>query len=102
MAGVGPMQGQVNHFLLYAPEKIECGIKRFSDETKRLFSVIEEYLRRNRENGPYLVGNHYFISEIAVYGWAKFLGRINIDSGNRHWQMNGLKCWMIYQKSKED
>lgn len=37
MAGVGPMQGQVNHFLLYAPEKIEYSIKRFSDETKRLF-----------------------------------------------------------------
>ncbi|CUM52548.1 unnamed protein product [Debaryomyces tyrocola] len=79
MAGVGPMQGQVNHFLLYAPEKIEYSIKRFNDETKRLFSVIEEYLHRNKENGPYLVANHYCISDIAVYGWAKFLGRINID-----------------------
>jgi len=26
--GVGPMQGQSNHFLRYAPEKIPYGIKR--------------------------------------------------------------------------
>jgi len=27
-AGVGPMQGQANHFVRYAPEKIEYGVTR--------------------------------------------------------------------------
>ncbi|CCE86261.1 Piso0_004740 [Millerozyma farinosa CBS 7064] len=79
MAGVGPMQGQANHFIIYAPEKIPYGITRYKNETKRLYSVVEEYLRRNQHNGPYLVGNHYSISDIAIFGWANSLGKIGID-----------------------
>lgn len=39
--GLGPMQGQLNHFGKYAPEKIPYAIKRYTDETKRLYSVLE-------------------------------------------------------------
>lgn len=79
MAGLGPMQGQANHFVKFAPEKIEYGVKRYTAETQRLYSVVEEYLRRNQSNGLYLVGDHYCISDIAVYSWAKFLTGIDID-----------------------
>ena len=40
-AGVGPMQGQANHFFRYAPEKIPYAIKRYHDETVRLYGVLE-------------------------------------------------------------
>ena len=40
MGGVGPMQGQANHFVRYAPTKIEYGINRYVNETKRLYGVI--------------------------------------------------------------
>ena len=39
MGGLGPMQGQANHFVRYAPEKIEYGINRYTNETKRLYKV---------------------------------------------------------------
>jgi glutathione S-transferase len=43
-AGLGPMQGQLNHFNKFAPEKIPYGIKRYHDETLRLLSVIDDHL----------------------------------------------------------
>ena len=39
MGGVGPMQGQANHFVRYAPVKIEYGVNRYVNETRRLFKV---------------------------------------------------------------
>lgn len=76
-AGVGPMQGQANHFKLYAPEKIPYGIKRYTDETRRLYSVLE---RRLSENGTgYLVGDHVSISDITTVGWAGSSFGLGID-----------------------
>ena len=31
-SGVGPMQGQANHFFRYAPEKIEYAVNRYQTE----------------------------------------------------------------------
>ena len=50
--GIGPMQGQANHFYRYAPEKIQYGIDRYQNETKRLYGV----LARQLEGRDYLVG----------------------------------------------
>ena len=44
MAGVGPMQGQSNVFFRYAPEKIEYAIRRYQNETKRLYTVLDKRL----------------------------------------------------------
>lgn len=33
------MQGQANHFVKYAPLKVDYGIKRYVDETIRLYQV---------------------------------------------------------------
>ncbi|KAG8408082.1 hypothetical protein J3459_018208 [Metarhizium acridum] len=40
MGGLGPMQGQSNHFKRYAPEKIEYGINRYGNETRRLYRTM--------------------------------------------------------------
>jgi glutathione S-transferase len=37
--GVGPMQGQANHFFRYAPVKIDYAINRYQEETKRLYGA---------------------------------------------------------------
>lgn len=81
MAGIGPMQGQANHFVLFAPEKVPYGIQRYTNETKRLYGVLNEYLRRNASNGPYLVGNHISVADIANLCWAIRLPGIGIDMG---------------------
>jgi len=68
--GVGPMQGQANHFSRYAPEKIPYGIKRYLDETRRLYSVLDARLA-DRE---WLAGSGrgtYSIVDINVWPWVK-------------------------------
>jgi hypothetical protein len=37
--GLGPMQGQANHFTRYAPEHVQYGIDRYTNETRRLYKV---------------------------------------------------------------
>ena len=56
MANVGPMFGQANHFLKYAPEKVEYGIKRYIDEAKR-------QPRAPGEEGPARGGQHQLCRE---------------------------------------
>ncbi|VVT57200.1 uncharacterized protein SAPINGB_P005584 [Magnusiomyces paraingens] len=76
-AGVGPMQGQANHFKVFAPEKIEYGIKRYTEETRRLYSVLEKQLEDN--NTGYLVGNHVSIADITTVGWVGSSFSLGID-----------------------
>jgi glutathione S-transferase len=37
-SGIGPMQGQANHFFRYAPQKIEYAIQRYQTEVCLLSS----------------------------------------------------------------
>ncbi|KAJ5211638.1 uncharacterized protein N7498_003284 [Penicillium cinerascens] len=67
MGGLGPMQGQANHFRLFAGARSEYGIKRYIDETKRLYSVLESRLKAS----PYLAGSKYTIADIANYSWVR-------------------------------
>ena len=60
------MQGQANHFVRYAPEKIEYGIKRYTNETKRLYGVIEKHLSQGRE---WLAAGQYTIADMANFSW---------------------------------
>ncbi|KAK0635729.1 glutathione S-transferase [Bombardia bombarda] len=67
MGGLGPMQGQANHFFRYAPEKIEYGIKRYQDETRRLYGVMNGQLEKSTSG--YLVGDRLTIADISCWGW---------------------------------
>lgn len=68
MAGFGPMLGQNHHFSLYAPEKIPYAIKRYRDETARLYGVLD---KRLASNGGWLAGADYSIADIAAFPWTK-------------------------------
>ena len=74
VGGFGPMLGQNNHFSVYAPEKIPYAIKRYSDETHRLFRVLNKQL----EGQDYIAGE-YSIADIASIGWAQSWERYGID-----------------------
>lgn len=39
MASVGPMLGQAHHFRLYAPEKLQYAIDRYTNEARRIYNV---------------------------------------------------------------
>ena len=62
MGGLGPMAGQNHHFAIYAPEKLDYAIKRYVNETNRLYGVLNKRLA-DRE---FIVGD-YSIADMAAY-----------------------------------
>jgi len=67
MGGIGPMLGQAHHFRIYAPEKIEYAINRYSNEAKRLYGVLDKQLAQH----AYLAGDAYTIADIATFPWTR-------------------------------
>lgn len=76
-AGVGPMQGQANHFVKFAPEKIPYGVKRYTDETRRLYSVLESQLQQQKSG--FLVGDHVSVADFSTVGWVTGAFILDID-----------------------
>ncbi|MGH8272422.1 MAG: glutathione S-transferase family protein [Gammaproteobacteria bacterium] len=64
MGGVGPMFGQAHHFLRFAKDKIPYAMQRYSQETARLYRVLDARLADHE----YLAGD-YSIADIATYPW---------------------------------
>lgn len=64
VGGLGPMAGQNHHFGTYAPEKIPYAIKRYVDETNRLYGVLDRRLAAR----DFLAGD-YSIADMATYPW---------------------------------
>jgi GST-like protein len=64
MGGVGPIFGQVHHFLRAAKEKVPYAIERFSKENRRLYGVLDTRLGE----APFLA-EEYSIADIATYPW---------------------------------
>ncbi|KAJ9234005.1 hypothetical protein DTO207G8_4100 [Paecilomyces variotii] len=89
MGGVGPMQGQANHFRVFAGVRSDYGIKRYTEETKRLYSVLEARLKES----PYLAGSKYTIADIANYSW--------VHSGPTILEFD-LSEWPALKKWKEE
>ncbi|OLS61402.1 glutathione binding-like protein [Pseudomonas putida] len=65
MGGLGPMAGQNHHFNRFAPEKIPYAIKRYVDETARLYGVLNKRLG----DRPFVAGEAYSIADMAIYPW---------------------------------
>ena len=64
MGGVGPMFGQVHHFLRAAKEPVPYAIERYTKETRRLYGVLDARLK-DRE----YLADEYSIADIATYPW---------------------------------
>jgi GST-like protein len=75
MGGVGPMFGQYNHFVAYAPEKLPYAVERYANEVARLHRVLETRLQQ----APYLAGEEYSIADIATFPWVRNPERRGID-----------------------
>ncbi|MFZ5539093.1 MAG: glutathione binding-like protein [Pseudomonadota bacterium] len=74
MGSVGPMFGQAHHFRIYAPEKIQYAIDRYTNEAKRLYGVMDKRLAEV----PYFAGE-YSIADIAVYPWTRSHANQGVD-----------------------
>ncbi|KAJ3924682.1 MAG: glutathione S-transferase C-terminal-like protein [Lentinula lateritia] len=80
--GVGPMQGQLNHFRNAASEVVPYALNRYLDEVKRLYSVLDIRLNQDRD---YLAGpgrGMYSIADMNVLPWLRireYSGLDNLD-----------------------
>jgi GSH-dependent disulfide-bond oxidoreductase len=64
MGGLGPMAGQNHHFSAYAPERLPYAIERYTNETNRLYGVLNKQLGTH----PFVAGD-YSIADMACYPW---------------------------------
>lgn len=92
-SGLGPTQGQANHFYRYAPEKIQYGINRYQTETKRLYQVLEdrlEYQSKNSSSGPWTVGDKMTIADLASFAWINWAEWAGVEVKD----FKHLKAWL--------
>ena len=75
MGGVGPMFGQAHHFLFRPKEDVPYGKKRYHDETKRLYRVLNKRLGEV----TCLAGEQYTIADVATYPWVARFERHQVD-----------------------
>jgi GSH-dependent disulfide-bond oxidoreductase len=85
MGGLGPMAGQNHHFNLFAPEKIPYAMKRYVDETARLYGVLERQLA-----GKEYVAGDYSIADMAIYPWVLLHERQQMDMA----QFPQIAAWL--------
>jgi GST-like protein len=80
VGGLGPMAGQAAHFTRFAPEKIEYGIKRYTDETLRLIGVMD----RRLADHEWLGGAAYSVADMASYPWALAVANTGLTTDTAH------------------
>jgi GST-like protein len=64
MGGIGPMLGQVHHFVKYNPGKAPYAEERYAKEARRLYAVLDKQL-----DGREFVAGAYSIADIAIWPW---------------------------------
>ncbi|KIX92118.1 uncharacterized protein Z520_12202 [Fonsecaea multimorphosa CBS 102226] len=93
-AGLGPMQGQANHFVRYAPQKIEYGMNRYVNETRRLYGVLDKHLQTSKSG--FIVGDHISVADITTIGWVIYAGWAGVDID----EFPNLKKWEDMMSSR--
>ena len=76
MGGLGPMLGQAHHFRIYAPERIEYAVNRYTSEARRLYGVLDRQLGKT---AAYVAGRQYTIADIAIFPWTRSHANQGID-----------------------
>lgn len=103
MGGLGPMLGQNHHFRAYAPEPIPYAVRRYTDEARRLYSVLNQRLRGR----DFLCGD-YSVADMACYPWTVPHERQGVDLADypevRRW-FNAMRARpavvRAYERGKE-
>ena len=96
------MQGQANHFFRYAPEKIQYGIDRYINESRRLYKCLDTQLASSKSG--FIVGDHVSspclpltsltlpqlsLADLACYGWVYWAGWAGVDIE----EFQNVKAW---------
>ena len=90
MGGLGPMAGQTHHFRQYAPalirdqRQIAYGVRRYTDETNRLYGVLD----RRLSDREYIAAD-YSIADMAAWPWI-----LPTHQGQNIDDFPNLKAWL--------
>lgn len=74
MGNLGPMAGQLSHFVNYAPEPVPYAHDRYGREYDRLLGVMNTRL----EDREFLAGD-YSVADIASFPWVMSYKRLGAD-----------------------
>lgn len=64
MGGLGPMLGQVHHFVKFNPGKAPYAEERYAKEARRLYGVLDKRLAEV----PFVAGD-YSIADMSIWPW---------------------------------
>jgi len=65
VGGLGPMAGQAGYFRVYAAERVEPAIERYTRELARLYGVLD----RRLAGRAFIAGDEITVADIAAYPW---------------------------------
>lgn len=89
--GLGPMAGQLSHFVNYVAEPVPYARQRYADEYDRLLAVMDVRLR----DCEFLAGD-YSIADIASFPWVLPYRRL----GNDLDKFSNLRRWFDTLKQR--
>jgi GST-like protein len=85
MSAVGPMLGQLGHFLYATPQPQPYAVDRYVSEAQRLAGVVD----RRLAGRDYLVDD-YSIADVASFPWLARHERLGIDLD----ELSNLRRWL--------
>lgn len=89
--GLGPMAGQLSHFVNYTSEDVPYAHKRYANEYDRLFAVMDVRLRDRK-----FLAREYSIADIASFPWVMPYERLGNDLG----KFSNLRRWFDVLKER--
>ncbi|MBH88018.1 MAG: glutathione S-transferase [Pelagibacterales bacterium] len=78
MASLGPMLGQVHHFIKFNSGKSTYAEERYYNEAKRIYGVLDKRLGESE----FVAGNDYGVADISIWPWVSRYEWQNIDLNN--------------------
>ena len=67
MTGLGPMSGQLVHFIRFAPPGNEYAKSRYATQVRRVYETLDQRLAAN----AFLAGAEYSIADMATFPWTR-------------------------------
>jgi GST-like protein len=86
VGGVGPLFGQLTHFVRFAPEGNEYSLSRYRTLAGRLYDMLNTRLAAS----PYVAGDSYSIADVAIFPWVSLYHKPHGMAWDDHPQ---LKRW---------
>jgi len=67
MTGLGPMSGQLVHFVRFAPPGNNYAKSRYATQVRRVYETLDQRLAAN----AFLAGAEYTIADMATFPWTR-------------------------------